>query len=163
MTWVKKPGCWRRCRIEDLCLQSGATQALLFSLKTLSRVMSEISEQLLYQRLRNRIIEELDHASSLKSVSEIGSFETIDGIFDFLPIDFHVVPELFDLAEQDALALFLIEADKVRSETRHATWDLAFFEQSSAWIELSQSARKGLAVFMRRGRFSEDVEERLVD
>ena len=125
--------------------------------------MSEISEQLLYQRLRNRIIEELDHASSLKSVSEIGSFETIGGIFDFLPIDFHVVPNLFDLAEQDALAMFLTLADKVRSETGQATWDLAFFEQSPMWVELSRSAQKGLSIFMKRGRFSEEEEENLTD
>lgn len=125
--------------------------------------MSEISKQLLYQRLRNRIIEELDAASSLKCVAQVGTFEAIECMFDHLPIDFQAVPNLFDLAEQNAIEHFLISAEKVRSEPQEASWDLAYFEHSPAWVELSRSANAGLTIFLKRGRFSEEEEERHID
>ncbi|WP_037311311.1 hypothetical protein [Ruegeria halocynthiae] len=123
--------------------------------------MNEISQQLLYQRLRNRIIEQLDHSSSLCSVSELGAFETLECIYDFLPIDFDVVPELFDEEERKAISGFLEIADKAAKETHQDTWELAVYERSTTWVELSRRAKLGYAVFLRRGRFSEDEEANL--
>ena len=50
--------------------------------------MEHISQLLLYQRLRNRIIELLELHSSFEDIAMLGAFEAVNLVYDWLPLDY---------------------------------------------------------------------------
>ena len=121
--------------------------------------MEEISSQLLYQRLRNRVIELFETNSSFEDIAEAGAFETINSVFDWLPIDYGEAPNVFSEHEKEVIAQFIRLVGAASDATDEDTCDVAWFESSSEWARLSVFARTALPVFLKRGRFSEKEED----
>ncbi len=121
--------------------------------------MDEIRQQLLYQRLRNRVIELLDLFCSLHDIASFGSFEAINMVEDWLPLDYEKAPKVFSQKEKKAVREFMelweVAADVTNEETQNVEW----LERSVEWVRLSKSAKRALRIFSERGRFSEDCEE----
>ena len=55
--------------------------------------MEKISQQVLYQRLRNRVFELIDMYSSLEVVANFGAFEMIHMADAWLPLDYNEAPK----------------------------------------------------------------------
>ncbi|WP_146132753.1 hypothetical protein [Hasllibacter halocynthiae] len=121
--------------------------------------MEEISKQLLYQRLRNRVIELLDLYSSLDDIATLGAFETIDMVDDWLPLDYAAAPKVFSEKERVVIAKFLMLSNAAADATDEDTWKVDWFRDSEEWVNVSRFSEQALAVFCERGRFSEESEE----
>ena len=121
--------------------------------------MDEISQQLLYQRLRNRVIDLLDLYCSFDDLAKIGSFEAINMIDDWLPLDYDKVPNVFIEQEKRAIEEFIKLFETVSNATDEDIWEVNWFKSSDEWIRLSAAARNALSVLFERGRFSEEIEE----
>lgn len=122
-------------------------------------VMEEISQQLLYQRLRNRVIDLMEVHSSIEDIARFGAYEMINLIDDILPLDYDEAPGVFSEKEERAVAWFLELAESAAEATDEDSWDTEWFENSQEWMKLSRFARHALTVFSERGRFSEEYEE----
>lgn len=121
--------------------------------------MKEISRQLLYQRLRNRVIELMELHTSVKDIANLGAFEVLNMVDGWLPLNYEEAPKVFNKNEKAAITSFLKLANVAADVSVEDTWDVQWFNNSAEWSELSTFARQSLAVFMVRGRFSEDREE----
>ena len=121
--------------------------------------MEEISRQLLFQRIRNRLIETLEMVSCLEGVAKYGAFWIINTADFLVPCDFDDCPGVFDEAERSAVERFWVLLDQASNATPEDFFDIAQFKASSEWVALERYAGEALQVFMRRGRFSEDVKE----
>lgn len=121
--------------------------------------MEEISRQLLYQRLRNRVIELLDTYSSLEDIATLGAYEMIEMVDDWLPLDYAEAPKVFSEKEKVAVAKFTELATAAAEATKENTWSIDWFRNSAEWVSVSRFAEHALAVFSERGRFSEESEE----
>ncbi len=121
--------------------------------------MDEISQQLLYQRLRNRVIELLDLYCSFHDIAKFGAFEAINMVEDWLPLDYEEAPKVFSQKEEDAVREFMELWDVAADATHEDTQDVAWLESSVEWVRLSKSAKRAFRIFSERGRFSEDCEE----
>ena len=121
-------------------------------------LMEPISRQLLYQRLRNRVIELLDTYSSVEDIAKLGAFEMINLVDDLLPLDYDEAPKVFSETEKEVIAEFLEFADAASDATDKDTWNVDWFRNSREWVILSEYAKQALAVFAERGRFSEERE-----
>lgn len=124
--------------------------------------MDEISRQLLYQRLRNRVIELLELYCSFDDIAKLGAFEAINMVDDWLPFDYDEAPKVFSEKEKGAVREFLQLWDGAADATDEDTQDVAWLESSVEWVRLSKSAKRALHIFSERGRFSEDEEEKLL-
>lgn len=123
--------------------------------------MEEISRKLLYQRLRNRVIELLEVYSSVEGIASMGAFEMINMVDDWLPLDFDEAPMVFSDKEKEVIAKFIRLVNSASDTTDEDTWDTEWFRASKEWVRLSEFAKVALIVFSERGRFSEETEETL--
>ena len=121
--------------------------------------MDEISRQLLYQRLRNRVIELIELFCSFDDIAKFGAFEVINMADDWLPLDYDRAPNVFTNKEKEVIAVFIQLVEAASNVTDEDTWDVNWFESSSEWVQLTSSAKVALAVLLERGRFSEEIEE----
>jgi hypothetical protein len=121
--------------------------------------MEKISRQLLYQRLRNRVIELLDMYSSFDHIATLGAYEMIDMVDDWLPLNYEEAPKVFSEKEKVAIAKFMELAAGAADATKEDTWDTAWFKNSEEWVSVSEFAQQALVVFSVRGQFSEESEE----
>jgi hypothetical protein len=121
--------------------------------------MEKISGQLLYQRMRNRVIELLDLYSSLEDVAKFGAFEVLEMVDDWLPLDYEKGPQVFSVSEQDVISSFLKLKETASDCTVNDVWDVRWFEKSEEWSNISKFAMQSHALFMVRGRFSEEKEQ----
>ena len=122
-------------------------------------LMEKISQQLLYQRLRNRVIELLDMYSSLDDIATLGAYEMINLVDDYLPLDYADAPKVFSEKEKVAIAKFMKLATAASDATEENTCSVDWFRSSKEWVSVSRFAEQALAVFTERGRFSEESEE----
>jgi hypothetical protein len=121
--------------------------------------VSEISDTLLKQRLRNRVIEVLDMFSDQSSVEKIGSDEIIEFWYDYVDdekLSFYDEP-VFTKNELNALKRFhnLLECSYKKVPS---TWLLTELASCEPWLQLRASAKVELEIFLSRGRFSEECE-----
>ena len=123
--------------------------------------MEEISRQLLYQRLRNRVIELLEMYSSLENIASFGAYEMINKVDDWLPLDYEKAPKVFTETEKEVIAEFIGLVSIASDATHNDTSNLEWLKASVEWNRLFEFAQKALTVFSERGRFSEKVEEAL--
>ncbi|WP_299985836.1 hypothetical protein [uncultured Ruegeria sp.] len=121
--------------------------------------MEEISRQLLYQRLRNRLIELLDMYSSLDDIASLGAYEMIELVGDLLPLDYDEAPKVFSEREKEAISKFAELAENAADATEEDTWSVDWFKSSKEWVSVSEFAKQALVIFSERGRFSEEYEK----
>lgn len=131
----------------------------------------EISQQLLQQRIRNRIIDYLELAASADEqrdyerrvpIAQVPN-EMINQWEDWVDgddLDWYG-PPVFSEDERQAVRSFqsvwLAVADDTPNPMPHSI-DLLL--GTPVWARLMAGAQAALAVFERRGRFDEDVEQR---
>jgi hypothetical protein len=119
----------------------------------------EVSDRLLDQRLRNRMMEELLCLVDWEEALEWGAGEYFNNFFDFFPDKAPLYPNtaLSD-EESDALAAVLNLVDAAaKSTSQHVTADELI---TSGWPQkIKPAAAAALALMSRRGRFSEEHEE----
>lgn len=120
--------------------------------------MGELSKQLLYQRLRNRVIEMCEIAGSLETVAGFGAFGTINEADGWLPLDYDQAPLVFDGAEREVLDRFVAAMDAASDATDDDVFDLVVLENMPEWRLVRERALAALDVFSARGRFPEDHE-----
>ena len=129
--------------------------------------MDSIAPEVLYNRLRNRIIEHLElvasadlqlayqQAAPIAQVSSELFNAWGDWVADEATIDEFKAP-IFSLDEQRAVRVFNAQVDAVASRTAHDLPYITSFIDTPDWRELSTSASAALAVFMVRGSGPED-------
>lgn len=126
--------------------------------------MENISRTLLDQRLRNRVIELLELCASFEDIATLGAFEVINMIDDWLPLESDKALNVFETSkvfsenEKQATAQFFKLMENAAEVTDQDCWDVAWFESSSEWVELSKFSKETLEIFAKRGRFSEEIE-----
>ncbi|WP_133485798.1 hypothetical protein [Aliiroseovarius marinus] len=123
--------------------------------------MEEITQQLLYQRLRNRVIELFEVVASVDAIARFGAFEIINLTDDLLPLDYDDAPYVFSARERNAVLEFLKLVDLAANTVHEDTQDVAWLKRSREWVNLSKFAEHAVAIFTERGRLSEETEEDL--
>ncbi len=121
--------------------------------------MSEISDTLLKQRLRNRIIESLDAFADEETVKVIGTDEIIEVWYDYMDDErqlFYDAP-VFSPDEINAIKRFhnLLESTY---KMVPSTWKLEEIKGCKEWSALVSAAREERAMFMKRGLLDEERE-----
>ena len=122
--------------------------------------MEEISDLLLNQRIRNRIIEVLEITASYEEQEKFGSDEVVnmweDWVDDNRIIDY--LEPVFTKQEQECLAEFHKTWNYVADHTPQILPNISELKQNEYWSALVDAASKALVVFSQRGKMSEDIE-----
>lgn len=122
--------------------------------------MDEISDTLLKQRLRNRIIEVLDMLSdSDDTIKKLGTDEAMECWFDFVDeekIDFYdepifTGPEI--MAIKELHQLIGVSYDSVPS-----TWNPSDVALCESWAKIVAAANMAFNLFQKRGFLDEESE-----
>ena len=120
----------------------------------------DISHKLLQQRIRNRIIENLESFAVTTFIEQLGTDEIInmwyDNMDDEETFTFFTEP-VYSKNEQNAIKRFhyLLESSYKKIPT---TWQQEELQNNDHWAELEKTAKEELNIFMARGRFSEEQE-----
>jgi hypothetical protein len=128
----------------------------------------EVSRIVIAQRIRNRIIEYLEVASSFEEQLEYQAAAPIahvaaeminqweDWVHD--PNDAFFAEPVFSPAEQDAIKAFNGVWDRVADDTPNPLPELSVLMGTEPWQRLQEAAASALEVFQRRGKFDEEKE-----
>lgn len=124
-------------------------------------VTDRASEMLVDQRIRNRVMENLEIASSYEEQRGLDSNEIINMWED--PIARTCLSQykepVFSQGEQEAMREFDAIWESVADNTANPMPPLSELVGTEIWERLRVGAEKALAVFRVRGRFDEDREE----
>ena len=123
-------------------------------------VLSKISEKLLTQRLRNRIMEVLSIYSTDEDWELLGPDEVINQWADFVDesrIPLYIEP-VFSKKEREELLKFHELWLQYCDATPNAMPRFNEIRTTPEWQRLKNEANKLLAIFEVRGRFDEEVE-----
>jgi hypothetical protein len=127
---------------------------------------NDVSSQLALQRVRNRILEYLELASSrdaqlayqasapVSVVNEL--FNQWDDWFRGDPSS--LVDPVFTEDERSALTRFHFALNEAAELVPQTVPDLAIFQALPAWLIIRRAATEALCAFAQRGRMSEDAE-----
>lgn len=118
--------------------------------------MNEISDTVLKQRLRNRLIEALENFFDDKAIISLGTNEIMKIWYDYADneqIAFYDEP-IFSSAELNQIKSFSSLLD-FSYESIPSSWQLREIESCLEWKTLASAARDAYDIFMKRG-FSED-------
>ncbi len=121
--------------------------------------MSKISDILLKQRLRNRIIESLDAFADEDMVGVLGTGEIIEIWYDYMDDDrlsFYDSP-VFSHDEVNAIKRFHNLLESAYRKVPE-TWILEELACCNEWSALVTAAREEHIVFMARGLLDEEQE-----
>jgi hypothetical protein len=126
------------------------------------------SQQLILQRIRNRIIEHLETLASFDAqrdyqlrVPKINvPYELINGWEDWVdgPAPTHFVEPVFSAAEREVVAVFHAEWNRAASDMPDTYPSLSEVQAAPYWSRLRDAAERALMVFEKRGKLSEEVE-----
>jgi hypothetical protein len=130
---------------------------------------AEPSRRLVEQRIRNRIIDQLELAGSFEEQRQLGRtvpfvhvpYEVINGWADWVPADGWPLvgsPGVFSREEIEALRAFNTVWDEVAGEMPDDYPSLDEVQVMAAWSRLRDAATAALASFRPRGRLPEDRE-----
>jgi hypothetical protein len=128
---------------------------------------SQSSPQLVLQRVRNRVIEYLEFASSFEAQREYQAVapvhvphEVINQWQDWVQPGWEATftEPVFSQPERDALVAFSQAWAQVVSTTPNPLTDLESLSQTPEWESLRSAAADALAVFAVRGTLSEQQE-----
>ncbi|MCX4028623.1 hypothetical protein H0A36_13910 [Endozoicomonas sp. SM1973] len=116
-----------------------------------------ISDTLLKQRLRNRLIESLDAFVDEETVSVVGTDEIIECWYDYMDEDrlaFYDEP-VFSSDEINAIKLFhnLLESSYQKVPS---TWKIEELKECAEWSTLVTAACEAYSIFLKRGFFDEE-------
>ena len=120
----------------------------------------DISKTLLQQRIRNRIIENLESFADPNWVNQLGTNEIINMWYDHMDeeetFEFFSNP-VFTTNEKNSIKRFhnLLESSYEKIPT---TWKQEDLQGNTEWSKLVETAKEELRIFMERGRFSEEQE-----
>lgn len=121
--------------------------------------MDEVSDKIILQRLRNRVMDSLKMLSDGVSVDEIGTDEVINIWYDYVDEEklSFFREAVFTEQELDSITemMKVMEANCKAVPSTWAQRDVALCE---SWGNIVLSANKALSVFEKRGRFDEDRE-----
>jgi hypothetical protein len=126
-----------------------------------------VPDRIVLQRMRNRIIESLELASSHEVQSEYQrkvplvdvAAEVFNQWEDWVPKDWrrhYMAGDVFTSAEIAAIAAFEIVWDEIASELPELP--LAALMPMPGWQRLADAAAASLRIFLERGRLPEDSE-----
>ena len=121
--------------------------------------MNEISDTLLKQRLRNRIIEVLETFSDQSYVEKLGTDEIIECWYDFVDdekLSFYNEP-IFTKNEINALNRFHYTLESLFKKVP-STWSIQDLLNNEPWSKLKSASTDELQIFMERGLLNEDEE-----
>ena len=122
--------------------------------------MKEVSNIVMLQRIRNRIIEYLGAVSSYEKQGEMGPTAIIcrweDWVVESWNEDY--VDPVFSKEEQDAIGKYNATWEQVADLTPDPPPALEELVNTEAWKRLHDEAEKSLAVFHKRGKLSEEHE-----
>ncbi|MDH5409142.1 MAG: hypothetical protein OEY00_11085 [Gammaproteobacteria bacterium] len=120
----------------------------------------EISKKILYQRIRNRIIEVLEITADPSQHEKFGGDEIICMWEDW--VDDQKLPEyvepVFSQEEQTAISEYHKIWNEVADNTPHLMPSVNELVKNAYWQKLIKQAEKALTVFSIKGRYSEEVE-----
>jgi hypothetical protein len=127
------------------------------------------SRRVVEQRVRNRIIEYLELASSFEQQQEYERevpiahipYEVINQWEDWVhkdPREDRDLPDVYDEAEIEAMRQFHTAWDDAASAVPNNYPPLSEVQALPAWDRLRDAAGSALSVFMRRGKMPEDHE-----
>ena len=97
--------------------------------------------------------------SSLDDIATLGAYEMIELVADLLPLNYDEAPKVFSEMEIEAISRFAELVEYAADATEEDTWSVDWFKSSEDWVSVSKFAKRALAVFSERGRFSEEHEE----
>jgi len=129
----------------------------------------EPSRRVVEQRVRNRIIEYLEPASSLEAQQQYERdvpiahvpYELINQWEDWVhkdPREDRDLSDVYDGAEVEAMCQFHAAWEDAASAVANNYPPLSEAQALTEWDRLREAARSALSVFMRRGKMSEDHE-----
>lgn len=120
-----------------------------------------VSSTLIQQRVRNRIVEYFEIASSFQEIGNFGAFEVIEMWEDWVnPADLTFLAEpVFSLPEQDTIRQFCVIWEVCASETEENIFDTDSLSKIDSWQIFRNAAASALNVFFIRGKFSENSED----
>lgn len=124
--------------------------------------MSEsVSEILLKQRIRNRLIEYFGIASSYDDIAKFGAYETIEMLEDWISssdLTYFSEP-VFSSEEQAELKNFYAAWETASDETKEDVFDSEILRKKHCWVSFREAAMSAQSIFLKRGHFSEEKEE----
>lgn len=121
--------------------------------------MAEISDKILLQRLRNRVMECLEMLSDGVSVDQIGTDEVINSWYDQVDEERLSFFREAVFTDQELNALMkVMEVMEANFEAVPSTWNQRDVTFSEPWSKIVLAANQALLVFEKRGRFDEDQE-----
>ena len=127
------------------------------------------SRRVVEQRVRNRIIEYLELASSFEAQQQYDRdvpiahvpYELINQWEDWVhkdPREDRDLSDVYDGAEVEAMCQFHAAWEDAASAVANNYPPLSEAQALTEWDRLREAARSALSVFMRRGKMSEDHE-----
>jgi hypothetical protein len=122
--------------------------------------MQEISDILLKQRIRNRIIEVIEIIASYEAWEEFGGDEVINMWDDWVDDNRigHYIEPVFTKQEQECMAELQNRVNQVVDHAPQFLPSISELKGNAYWSSLVLSASKALAIFNQRGRMSEEIE-----
>ena len=122
--------------------------------------MGDISDTLLAQRWRNRIIESLEVFASLEQQMLIGADETINMWEDCINEERLkiFIPPAVTSEEREAILKFHEVWEEVADSAPQFMPPVEELLPTAAWQKLMATAEEALLIFYKRGRLNEDIE-----
>lgn len=127
--------------------------------------MTTVPRETVHRRVRNRIIEYLELASSLEDQLEYQRGAPIDVPTEVInqwqdwvcddPDDHAWSPGVFTLAERQAMREYHRVWNQVCDDTPDPLPPLAELQQTAPWNRLREAAERCLTIFLERGKLSE--------
>lgn len=122
--------------------------------------MTSISNTLLQQRIRNRLIEYFD--TSLEEIASWGAFEVINQWEDIVPNGWETAfftEPVFSPEEQVRIRKFCSTWSLTADATSDNIFSIAELNSSPEWQAFLREAKSALGCFVKRGKFDEDTEQ----
>lgn len=122
--------------------------------------MEEVSDLLLNQRIRNRIIETLEVYVSVEDQKLFGPDEVINMWDDFVDDERLATYDepAFNKQEQLAISVFHNNWNRVCDNTPQHMPPIEQLVKEQYWVQLMNDAREALLILAIRGRLDEDQE-----
>lgn len=118
-----------------------------------------VPHALLQQRIRNRLIDYFEIASSLDLIASFGAFEIIN-MWDDLVVDPEFSDEpVFSPFERKAIQVIGEILSRCAAETEQDVFCASTLAKSQSWQQLRDAATAALSEFQKRGRFPNDTVE----
>ncbi|MDH5181629.1 MAG: hypothetical protein OEZ39_00325 [Gammaproteobacteria bacterium] len=120
--------------------------------------LSDDEKQLVYKRIRNRIIDVLEVTASLDKQAEFGANEVVNLWEDWVDDEqlIHYMEPVFSREEQIAMADYHGQWKSVVDAFPQQMPKLEMLHKDQHWLDLTAAAHRLLQVFAKRGRLIED-------